>query len=164
MTHTTTNVLSFLPSHCYYLYKEVILIDLIEIHFIELPKFQALPIKHFHDNKLERWLAFFNQDISDKELEELIELDADIRKAEEKIDYFTKDRETMAMYTARELALHDKTSIINHAKREGIKEGIKQAAIMSAKNMIRAGLDVSLIVEITNLTRDDVIALMDEQQ
>lgn len=134
------------------------LTDLIEIHFIELPKFHEMPVKHYHENKLERWLAFFNKNISDTELEELIEMDADIRQAEEKIDYFSRDRETMAMYTARELALHDKTSMMNHAKNEGIKE----EKYKTARKMIKAGSEISFIIEMTELTRDEVINLMNE--
>jgi predicted transposase/invertase (TIGR01784 family) len=54
-----------------------LLTDLIEIHFIELPKFKLFAPKDIKKNPLHRWLKFFDKKISEEELKELMALDSD---------------------------------------------------------------------------------------
>lgn len=54
-----------------------LLTDLIEIHFIETPKFKALKKKDLKGNPLHRWLKFFDKMLSEEELKELIEMDSE---------------------------------------------------------------------------------------
>ena len=41
--------------------KDYMLTDLVEIHFIELPKFNKLEEKNLKEDRLQRWLTFFEQ-------------------------------------------------------------------------------------------------------
>ncbi|WP_263484342.1 Rpn family recombination-promoting nuclease/putative transposase [Clostridium sp. FP1] len=71
------------------------LTDVVEIHFIEMEKFTKLKNKNLKEDKLQRWLSFFREDISKEELKELTDMDVDIRKAEEKIEYLSSDPQTV---------------------------------------------------------------------
>ena len=59
-------------------YTDYKLTDVLEIHFIEMPKFKNLNNKDLENDKLQRWLMFLRNDISESELEELIDMDNDI--------------------------------------------------------------------------------------
>ncbi|MBZ9636608.1 Rpn family recombination-promoting nuclease/putative transposase [Clostridium sp. FP1] len=75
--------------------KDYMLTDVVEIHFIEMEKFTKLKNKNLKEDKLQRWLSFFREDISKEELKELTDMDVDIRKAEEKIEYLSSDPQTV---------------------------------------------------------------------
>lgn len=72
-------------------YTDYKLTDVLEIHFIEMPKFKNLNNKDLENDKLQRWLMFLRNDISESELEELIDMDNDIKKAEERLEYLSSE-------------------------------------------------------------------------
>ena len=45
---------------------------------------------------------------------------------------------------------------IRKGKREGIREGIRKNKINNAKKMKNANLDISLIIEITGLSKEEI--------
>jgi len=83
-----------------------LLTDLIEIHFLEMPKFRALKEKNLRENALHRWLKFFDKMLPEEELKELIEMDSAIKRAEKKLEYLSSDAEALTLYRAREDSLH----------------------------------------------------------
>jgi predicted transposase/invertase (TIGR01784 family) len=121
--------------------KDYILTDLVEIHFVELPKFNKLEEKNLKEDRLQRWLTFFNKDISEEKLKELVELDTDIKRAEERLEYLSSDEKTIEIYKAREKSLHERANMISSAKDEGKKEVIK--------NALKEGLTLDIISKIT---------------
>jgi predicted transposase/invertase (TIGR01784 family) len=134
---------------------------LIEIHFIEVSKFRKLKERNLAGDKLQRWLTFFEEDISEEELKELIEMDEDIKKAEEKIEYLSNDPYTLALYQAREKSLHDRANMVNSAKAEGLAEGLVVAKIQVANNLLKMGMDVPTIAKVTGLNETEIGALKD---
>ena len=53
-------------------------------HFLEIPKYTKLPKKPIHEmTKMERWLAYFANQLDDNEMGELIMSDEAIHKAVE---------------------------------------------------------------------------------
>lgn len=136
--------------------KEYMLTDLVEIHFIELPKFNRLEEKNLKEDKLQRWLTFFNKDISDERLRELMKMDNDIKKAEERLEYLSSDKETIEIYKAREKSLHERANMINGAKEEGLKEGVKQGIEKTAKNLLLIGMDLEIISKATGLAIEEI--------
>ena len=140
--------------------KDYMLTDLVEIHFIELPKFNRLEEKNLKEDKLQRWLTFFNKDISDERLRELMIMDNDIKKAEERLEYLSSDKETIEIYKAREKSLHERANMINGAKEEGLKEGvkqgIKQGVEKTAKNLLLIGMDLETISKATGLDIEEI--------
>lgn len=127
--------------------KDYMLTDVVEIHFLELPKFRKKKDKDYRENEIERWLEFLEKDISETTLKELISLDEVIGKAEQKIEYLSSDEETMKIYYERERSLHERANMISSAE--------KRAKLEVAKNLldilddetiaIKTGLDIKEI-------------------
>lgn len=108
--------------------KDYMLTDMVEIHFLELPKFRRKQNKNYKDNAIERWLAFLEKDIPETTLRELMNLEPAIEKAEKRIEYLSSDEDTMNIYWERERSLHERANMINTAEARGsMKEKIKNA-------------------------------------
>ncbi|MFP3089476.1 Rpn family recombination-promoting nuclease/putative transposase [Treponema sp. TIM-1] len=106
-------------------YREVLLTDALEIHFIDMVKFRRQGEKDIRNDPLQRWLTWFDKDSPQRLVEEIIKMDTAIQKAEEKLVYVSQDKEALRAYQMREMALSDWTSGLNHAREEGIQAGIQ---------------------------------------
>ncbi|MDU2123688.1 MAG: Rpn family recombination-promoting nuclease/putative transposase [Clostridium celatum] len=134
--------------------KDYMLTDVVEIHFLELPKFRKKKDKDYRENAIERWLMFLEKDISETTLKELMSLDTAIEKAEQKIEYLSSDEETMRIYYERERSLHERANMISTAEARGKHD----KAIEIAKNLldvldnetiaIKTGLDIKEIKDL----------------
>jgi predicted transposase/invertase (TIGR01784 family) len=115
---------------CFHLWednhREIMLTDALEIHFISMPKFRKEKKKDIVGNPLHRWMTFLDKKTNKKTIKTIIEMDAGIAKAQEKIDFVSRDKEALRAYEMREMALSDYTSGINHARREGEQRGEKR--------------------------------------
>ena len=100
--------------------KDYLLTDVLEIHFIELPKFRR--INQDVKNPLHRWLLFM-EDISPDLLEVLKMEDPAIARAESVLDWLSCDQETLRLYELREKAIHDEITRIEGAFDKGKEEG-----------------------------------------
>ena len=123
---------------------DYMLTDMVEIHFLELPKFRRKKNKNYRDNAIERWLAFLEKDIPEATLKELMDLEPAIEKAERRIEYLSSDEETMNTYWERERSLHERANMINSAEERG---DLKRAKV-AIKNMLEKGMDKDIIAEI----------------
>ena len=94
----------------------------LEVHFLEMPKFLKLESKDIVKNKVHRWLSFFDNNISEETLKELIEMDTAIQQAQKKIEYVSNDAESYRQILLREQALLDYQSDLNAYRREGRQE------------------------------------------
>jgi len=90
-------------------------------------------------------------DVSEEKLKELIKMDADIRRAEERLQYLSSDSEIIEIYKDRENSLHERANMISSAK----EEGENKKAIEIAKNLLDI-LDVETISIKTGLSVEDV--------
>jgi predicted transposase/invertase (TIGR01784 family) len=135
-------------------FKNYILTDALEIHFIEMEKFRKLKNKNLKEDRLQRWLSFFREDISESELKELVDMDVDIKKAEEKIEYLSSDPKTLELYKARERSLHERANMISSAQEE--------KAIKIAENFLRMGLTAEQVAEGSELSLKEVEKLKDK--
>ncbi|HEX7055676.1 MAG TPA: PD-(D/E)XK nuclease family transposase [Bacilli bacterium] len=86
------------------------LTDVMEIHFIEYPKFRSIS-KDMND-PLHRWLMFLEEDLPEQQLKELMEMDPIIRKAEERLEWLSSDEETRRMYEFRENSRIERNSLM----------------------------------------------------
>ena len=124
--------------------KDYMLTDLVEIHFIELPKFRALQNKDFKESSLQRWLAFLEKDINKNMLEELMNMEPAIKMAEEKLDYLSSDPYTIELYKAREDSEHEKANFYSSGQDNKARE-IAQALLDVLDDeiiAIKTGLDI----------------------
>ncbi|MBU3091675.1 Rpn family recombination-promoting nuclease/putative transposase [Clostridium sp. CF011] len=124
-----------------------------------MEKFRKLRNKNLKEDKLQRWLSFFREDISEKELKELTDMDVDIRKAEEKIEYLSSDPKTLELYKARERSLHERANMISSAKDEGVIEGIEKGKIKVAENFLNMGLLVEQVAKGSELSVEKIIEI-----
>ncbi len=134
--------------------EKTMLTDILEIHFVELPKF--LDENRELDNSLNKWLAFLT-----KPEKEVIEMgEPAIRKAITVLDMLSRDPETVRLAELRMKQILDEKSMVEGAREEGKIEGMKEIA----KNALRKGADISFVAEITGLNETEVIALKDEME
>ncbi|MEG0371493.1 MAG: Rpn family recombination-promoting nuclease/putative transposase [Clostridium sp.] len=120
------------------------------------------------DDKLHRWLTFLREDIGENELKELMEMDTDIKRAEERIEYLSSDPQTIELYRAREASLHERANLIStgreegrkegreEGRNEGIKQGRNEGKYEVARNLMHLGIDIESIKKATGLTEDEL--------
>jgi len=96
--------------------------DIIEMHFIELPKIKkTFPSKN---DKLMTWLLFLKHYDDEKIMEVLRVANPKIKEAEEEFGELTADEAAKRIYEMREKAIRDKISFIDAAEGRGITKGI----------------------------------------
>jgi flagellar biosynthesis/type III secretory pathway protein FliH len=67
-------------------------------------------------------------------------MDKGIQRAEEKMEYVSIDKEALRVYQMREMAMSDWTSGLNHARREGMQEGIQEGIQKGMQEGIQKGI------------------------
>ena len=117
-----------------------------------MKKFNALPDKDIKNNSLHRWLTFFDQNISDDTLKELMAMDTAIYKANEKMEFLANDKEVLRLYHLREMAQIDYNSGMKKAKDEGRTE----RSIEIARNALKMNMSVDDISKLTGLSRQQI--------
>ena len=132
--------------------KEYMLTDVVEIHFLELPKFRKKKDKDYRENAIERWLMFLEKDTPEATLKELMSLDTAIEKAEQKIEYLSSDEEAMRIYYERERSLHERANMISSAEERGREEGDLNRAKIAIRNMLLKGMNKELISEMLEVS------------
>lgn len=130
------------------------LTDVVEIHFLELPKFRNKKTKDYRENDIERWLMFLEKDISETTLKELMSLDTAIEKAEQKIEYLSSDEEAMRIYYERERSLHERANMISSAE----VRAEKKAKLEIANNLLDVLDDETISIK-TGLNVEEIKSL-----
>jgi len=144
-----------------------------ELHFFEINKFQKKPIEEM--TRIERWLAYFSNKLSAKELEELGMKDSGIQGALEASDIFMANKEERNAYIRREMAIMDQVSDregfiqegFEKGRAEGLAEGFEKGLAEGKEDknreiakiltsMIQAGLDDSQISKFTNQSLEKI--------
>lgn len=140
----------------------------LEMHFIELPKFR----KKNKDakTKLEKWLWL----LSGKE--EMVKVgekgDFELSKAIEELKKMNLTETEEEIYEARQKAIWDYNSQmlaakedgfeqgrkegLKQGKKEGIEEGIKESKIKIVKKLLKIGMDIPKISEVTELKEEEI--------
>jgi predicted transposase/invertase (TIGR01784 family) len=136
--------------------KDYRLSDLLEIHFIELPKFRKA--KPDLNQPLDRWLLFIED--SPEEVRQMISnTDPEIAKAEAILEHLGSLDEVRRYYEAREMAIHDEITRMNGARKEGRIEGEEEGKFKTAKNLLLMGLDVETVAKGTELSVAKIVEL-----
>ena len=129
--------------------KDYMLTDVVEIHFLELPKFRKKKDKDYRENDIERWLLMFlEKDTPEATLKELISMDTAIEKAEQKIEYLSSDEETMRIYYERERSLHERANMISSAEERGDLNRSK----IAIRNMLSKVMSKEVISEMLEVS------------
>jgi len=148
---------------CFHLWEDdhhdYMLTDVLEIHFINMVKFRKLKTGDIANNLLERWLTFFDVNTPEETLQEVIQMDSAISKANERLNFVTQDKEFLRNYHLREMAMMDWNTGINTATEKGIAKGAMQSKIEIAKNLLGEGLPMELIHKTTGLDIETIQSL-----
>jgi predicted transposase/invertase (TIGR01784 family) len=121
-------------------YRDILLTDALEIRFIDMVKFRRMEGKDIRNDSLHRWLTWLDRESPVEMVEEAIKMDGAIRKAEEKMEHVSIDKEALREYQMREMALSDWTSGLNHAREKGIQQGIQQGMQQGMRQGIQQGM------------------------
>ena len=123
-----------------------------ELHFLELPKYRNYRKKNKNSvaemSSLERWLAFFANNLNIDEQEELVMADAAISTALEESRIFLSDTAEQLDYLNRRMAIMDYNSGMADSYEDGLakgekkgekkgeEKGVKKVAIAMLKNKV----------------------------
>ena len=156
--------------------------DVLEVHFIEMNKF----LKAWREKKLQpvdhllaRWLLLLGMvdarkkkvyDEIYEELEELAMEDKNLQEAFGAWEEMSQTKETIIAYQSRLKYILDEEAKLEdvkyHAEREGIEkgigQGIEQGIEQIAKKMIAKGKSSKEIIELTELSLEEVNALREK--
>jgi predicted transposase/invertase (TIGR01784 family) len=145
------------------------LTDVLEIHYLELPKLFDSNILKDENEPIIQWMMFL-QARNKEAFAMLAEKNEKIRKAYNILEVISKDDNARAAYEAREAELHDQMTRLKSAKEEGIKEGLekglekglKEATIKNAKNFLIMGLDINMVAKGTGLSVEEILKIKEE--
>lgn len=134
-----------------------ILTDVCEIHIIELPKLEKavennkLTIK---EQTLSNWVKFL---LNPNEMEGIdMESNESLKKAKEEFDEIQNDEYEQRMAFSRLIHQMDCKAIENTGYDKGLHQGEKQSAKKIAKKMLKKGKSVEEIMELTELTKEEI--------
>jgi len=122
-----------------------------EMHFIQIPKCRKEEIK----TKLDEWMQFIGN-ISEKGVNIAMKSNERIKEAKEELEYLNGDEETRRIAELREKAIRDETTNLNSARKEGKLEGERNKAKEIAKKMKAKGNTTEEIIEMTELTQEEI--------
>lgn len=105
------------------------------------------------DENLIRWLKFIKKP---ELLEERDMENVNIREAKEQLDELKKSKYEQELAEYRMKELRDKKEIESYGFNSGKKEGIKEEKIEIAKKMLEKRISIEEIIEITELTEDEI--------
>ena len=139
------------------------LTDLLEIIFIELPKFKRskeihksiIPNKDYKD-KLYKWLTFLSNPTG-KETEEFMKSDEEIKEAMDVLYKISGDKESIMLSEMREKAIMDEQSRLKGALKEGLDKGLKEGKKAGLKEII-----IDNLMELGDLSKN-LINIINEQ-
>lgn len=105
-----------------------------ELHFLELKKFYSSK-EYDRRNPLHRWLKYFDRNLEEDELKELIQMDGAIKMAEEKTRKVSSDEKEMRYYEALEDARRNRVSSMRYQMEQGIAIGEKRGEERGEKKL-----------------------------
>ena len=114
-------------------------------YYIELPKFRSAKINI--NDITSQWLTFIDGE-KQKELNEVMENNNLIKRADEELEYLSGDDEIKRIAELREKYIRDMKS----AKSDGEEIGIKNVA----KRMLKEKMDIAIISKVTGLTEEEI--------
>ena len=146
-------------------FKNKLLTEKVEIHFIQLPKF--IKEKRGSETKIEQWMQFISQ-VNQGEVERAMKKNKEVKKAVEQYKVLTGDEYERRLAFLRDKAVRDEQSAIAGAKEEGFKEGkeegkeegfkegSKKEKIEIAKKLLKLKMKTEEIQKITELSKEEI--------
>ena len=128
--------------------------DILEIHFLELPKLKRLSSLKDVDDPILDWLEFIDSD-SKEGMEMLAERNENIKVAYEILQRVSRSKEARTAYEARQAEIMDQMTREKSAEQKGRME----EKIFVARNFLKMGLSVEQVAMGSGLEIEKVIEL-----
>ena len=113
------------------------LTDILEVHFLEMPKLADSEIPRDEFDPVVDWMEFLDAK-SKGVIEMLAEKNQDIKKAYDILQIISKDEKARMQYDAREAALRDERTRMKSEKNKGKAEGKAEGMIQSICQFLEA--------------------------
>ena len=154
-------------------YQNKILTDHFQLVIIELSK----AIKEYKENKQDgmlQWMMFLDNP-ENVEVKRIMEKNEEIKEAKEELDRISQDETIRRMLLKAEIERMDRKQRETDAREDGVEEGMekglekglakgrKENAIEIAKRMIAKNMPIETIIEITQLTEEEIKELMENK-
>ena len=127
------------------------LTDVLEVHFLELPKLEKINILNDIDDPILEWLEFIDSK-SREGMEMIANKNENIKMAYEILQRVSKSKETRVAYEARQAEIMDQLTREKIAREEGIEQGIETEKISIAQSALLMNLPIDQIEELTGLS------------
>ena len=129
------------------------------IYHVNLSKIKDMYYNKDKLNTFERELALMILD-NKKELKEVSEGDDVMDKVNEKICKLSDDEILQGIYVKEEMDSWMKKVDLKYAKEEGLKEGLlkgkKEANMETARKLLKKGMEIKDIIDITGITEKQI--------
>lgn len=140
-----------------YKQEDEIATDIIEMHFIELPKFvQKNPE---NETKLEQWMWLL-AGCSQEKLKKSIEKNQEIEKMVKILEELSENKEEQEIYECRKKAEWEYIETVDYFTRKRIKEGMekgeKKGKTEIAKRMLQEKIAEEMIMKVTKLSKEEI--------
>lgn len=130
------------------------LTDILEVHFLEIPKLFDEDIERDENDPIVQWMEFLEAQ-SKGVMEMLAEKNKDIKKAYDLLQIISKDEKARMLYEAKYAEISDQKTRIKSAEEKGRKEG----AIENAINFLKLGINEEIVAKGTGLTIEKILEL-----
>lgn len=130
-------------------HREYELIKEVKYHFIELPKFRRQNPNL--ENKLDQWLTLIDGK-NKKGVEIAMKKNREIKKAFDDLEYLTGDEEIKRLAELKLKGELDRNSMLRYEREQGIIETKK----IIVKNMLKENVEIKVIEKVTGLTKDEI--------
>lgn len=138
------------------------LTDVMELHFIEIPKLRKLENSEEVSDMLEAWITFIERPTSEI-IDRLEMTSSEIKEAKEELIRLSGNDKERERFERRFESLLEQNSLLASAERKGMQKGIQKEKIEIARNLIKNGLDDKLILNSTGLSIDEINKLREER-
>ena len=148
---------------------KIILTDVLEIYIIELSKGEELlknmSKKEQSKNSFNTWLQFINNPEAIVDME-----NKEVKKAKEVLEEISQNEHERYRAELRQKYIMDQKAVeeagfdkgLAAGIQQGIKQGIKQNQIEIAKKLLKKDTKLEEIIELTDLTKDEIISIKDK--
>lgn len=138
--------------------KNLMLTDKLELHIIELGKAKEEYVKN-KTSKKAQWMMFINNP-NEVEVQEIMKENKEIEEAVVEIREMSEDEKLERLAFLREKAIMDEKAIyaagLDKGEIRGKEEGKKEKQLEVAKKMKAKDIDIDTIIEITELTKEEI--------
>ena len=125
------------------------------IYHVNLSKIKDMYYNKDKLNTFEMELALMILD-NKKELKKVSEGDDVMDKVNEKICKLSDDEILQGIYVKEEMDSWMKKLDLKYAKEEGIKKGKKEANMETARKLLKKGMEIKDIIDITGITEEQI--------